>query len=339
MFCDEVIAMFRYMNSMPRKLPGSFIPDVIAEAEKFELDDRVCAAAGEIASGPPSAQLEIINNTRLPYPITWIEFNDAPRKDAYRRCGVPVIGDNHPTRVGILFVENGKRTDRDWFVAMMVFWRSPASDPANAIEMKKTLGFMPLDYSPMMLGITNDEDPRCVEAAEELIRINMGPVGSFVKYAGSQKEREILPHYMARATITRFEDAFTTGHFDENMAASLTNDVVAEYSFGPAAIMLINSTKATARQFEDMTKLNRSREKAGKAPLSSYTRVSLIGRDASGPQYAFGGDRNPARAHTVRGHFKRLFDAEGEMRLAWWSPHVRGGAIAGTRRPGYKVKA
>jgi hypothetical protein len=85
----------------------------------------------------------------------------------------------------------------------------------------------------------------------------------------------------------------------------------------------------------DLTKLNKARRKSGKPQFLPYNKTRLaMSRSQERIAHAHGVDREAARQHLVRGHFKIR-----RTGVYWWSPFLRGDASRGTKpRESYDVQ-
>jgi hypothetical protein len=104
-------------------------------------------------------------------------------------------------------------------------------------------------------------------------------------------------------------------------------DVDGEALFTISVLLLLNAINATQRQPEDLSRLNRSRQKQRKRPLMGYETVLMR---LSRPERTSGGSTGtghggPKTAHICRGHYKRLVRPGKAPRLVWWRYHWRGG--------------
>jgi hypothetical protein len=97
---------------------------------------------------------------------------------------------------------------------------------------------------------------------------------------------------------------------------------------------MLNSKNPVVEHHEvDMTGLNRQRRRRGRPEFLPYKKTRLA---MSRSQYRIAGargvDRETARQHLVRGHFKIR-----KSGVYWWSPFLRGDASRAVKRQGYEV--
>jgi hypothetical protein len=134
-------------------------------------------------------------------------------------------------------------------------------------------------------------------------------------------------------------------HFDDEWAAYYrarcpTGDIrdqVVRASLGGVAFdtpmllaffLLLGATNLLPRHLVGISRLNRARRHAGKAPLLEHIEVAApLHSPSSGPASDAGAARSGPRLHHVRGHIVRR-----GATVFWRSPHLRGSARLGTVR-------
>jgi hypothetical protein len=99
--------------------------------------------------------------------------------------------------------------------------------------------------------------------------------------------------------------------------------------------MLNSKNPVVEHEPVDLTKLNKARRKSGKTEFLPYTKTRLaLSRSQARIAHARGIDRETARQHLVRGHFKLRRSG-----VYWWSPFLRGDAQKGiVKREAYETQ-
>jgi len=149
----------------------------------------------------------------------------------------------------------------------------------------------------------------------------------FQAYKELVRHSEILPVDFCVPFIRKY-DLFPSRN---KWAESFVDDVAGELPFVEAFLLLLNSRNIVSQQREDLSRLNKQRVKHKKPPLKEFitTRMSLS-RVQSNKARAMGLDREAARLHMVRGHFKVRSSG-----VYWWGHHMRGGKLASVTRREY----
>jgi hypothetical protein len=150
----------------------------------------------------------------------------------------------------------------------------------------------------------------------------------------SEKERQAFIKLEHRAAIVpnHYAMNFIADYklLDPNnpKMADFTDDVCGELPFVEAFIIMLNSKHILDRSGENLSKLNKARSKQRKPELREFTVTNLrLTRTTENRLRAGGMDRNAARVHLVRGHFKVRSSG-----VYWWSPFTRGRGTGVPRR-------
>ena len=112
-------------------------------------------------------------------------------------------------------------------------------------------------------------------------------------------------------------------------------DMQGEGTFVQCFLAMLNSRNPVVEHEPvDLTKLNKSRRKSGKAEFLTYSKTRLsLSRSQARIARARGVDRATAMQTLVRGHFKIR-----RTGVFWWSPFVRGDARKGSvERQAYDI--
>jgi hypothetical protein len=100
-------------------------------------------------------------------------------------------------------------------------------------------------------------------------------------------------------------------------------------------IMLLNTRNLLHHEeLAAPERLNNQRLKSGKLPLLGRTIIRIRLSHGLQARAGLGGQREAARLHAVRGHFKIRTSG-----VYWWSDHFRGDAVRGVLHSSYKLEA
>jgi hypothetical protein len=111
-------------------------------------------------------------------------------------------------------------------------------------------------------------------------------------------------------------------------------DIQGEGVFMECFLAMLNSRNCIEREPVDLSRLNKARHKRGRRPLLSYTKTKIVlSRTQARTAHARGWDREAARLHLVRGHFKIR-----RTGVYWWTSFTRGDPRRGElKRQEYEV--
>jgi hypothetical protein len=167
------------------------------------------------------------------------------------------------------------------------------------------------------------------------------------KFANDQREIEALRagerhlsfglspyglNMLLTVMLTTYESGDTAGA--RTLIGNWLTDIQGEGMILECLMCMLNSRNVVQHEAVDLSKLNKARRKRGKIPLLDYTKTSIaLTRSMHRVADARGIEREAARQHLVRGHFKIR-----RTGVFWWSPFVRGDARRGeVRREEYSV--
>lgn len=103
---------------------------------------------------------------------------------------------------------------------------------------------------------------------------------------------------------------------------------------GMSFLMLLNSRNSVETVTVDVSRINRARQKSGKAPFFTYRTVDLsFSKTQRNRVDALALSSEQKRLHLVRGHFKVRTTG-----VFWWMPHVRGDLAVGFADKDYGVR-
>lgn len=291
--------------------------DLLKSAQCFSMSEDVALISMEICRSKPSSILSALDMARVPYPLTWIEWEPSHRI-AERDNNKP-----QPRRVGCLL-------DTD------------AAGSKGMFILAWTHGTGPGDISLDPVGLLfdwdlNSKEPVAAQYARamgikdiwtiEQRRTEVGKIPMALrweKYSSVETERQasidlnlrnqIVPVDFCLPFLHKAQMLPGTPHFE-----SYCDDLAGELPFIEAFLLLLNSRNTIVEQtHEDLTRLNKARAKRKRPPLKEFitTRIKLNriqrNRTALGTQHE-------VRTHLCRGHFKLR-----KSGVYWWSAHMRG---------------
>jgi hypothetical protein len=148
-------------------------------------------------------------------------------------------------------------------------------------------------------------------------QVVIGPIGVFFDWA-LDADIPATFQQMGRQ-LAALPSLVEQPHWD-GLVRGWYDDVTGEFPFAEAFIALLNSRQGLERTREDLTRLNRKRQKSGKRPLCEFVTTRLdLSRGQAARHMASGMSREAARRHLVRGHFKVR-----KSGIYWWTPFMRG---------------
>jgi hypothetical protein len=338
----------------------------IAKAQRFEIAEDVARAAGDLVNSRPTALAAVLPLCRLPYPTMWLEWRGGLGPENFRgeeaaptpaRQGMLIETPPDPAfagRVGFMTAAWVHTHYKDLpdavnFTPISVYfdWREDG-DVRRVIEathrailkIYRDASF----YRLLEIYVAALEMQWCRISSHEAVSHFFTGHNTWKKFANNAEEVEAIryldhhalpglsPHgaefvaiFLAKATPDELK------HFIQNWQA----DIQGEGTFIECFLAMLNSKNPVVEQEPvDLTKLNRSRRKSGKAEFLSYTKTRLaMSRSQGRIADARGISREAARAHLVRGHFKIR-----RTGVYWWSPFLRGDAKKGEiQRSTYEV--
>lgn len=302
---------------------------LLVKAECFVMSENVAIACSEVSRSKPSSILSAMDLIRAPYPVTWIEWQPSER-EYNRENGKPM-----PQWVGMLLETDTSGSRGRAILAWahkgdleidpfgLVFdWNSTLSEPVlrrygvpeHLVQHRESLVDKISDF----------------KSGESRWAHLHGDEFEFKAYKHLCRHSEVFPidfcmKYMAQYDIrpgTKWGDSFL-------------DDVSGELPFVESFLLLLNSRNSVlVQEKEDLSRLNKARRKNKKTPLKEFIttrlRFSKVQRNKAN---AMGLDREAARLHMVRGHFKLRHSG-----VYWWGAHMRGGKPSVALRREYEVR-
>lgn len=324
---------------------GSFtnIAKKLQTAQCFLIEKDLANACEEVCMSRPSSIVSALNHTRLPYPVTWIEWHPNER-------GLLTIQNDKPAprRMGCLILSN-KEGNKGTAIYM---WEHDKKNTPPEYAKYITEGDgseLTLDPFGIIFDWSGSKDPVMVQYAKS-IGYSIGEEVWSKKYTGRGREdyRKSLQNSRRWKSLSHFEsevEAYmelekTAGivPLDEcadmfssfvgpallpggEMHDNFMQDLEGEFAFTQALILMLNTKNSVVqRNKEDLTKLNKSRARNRKPPLKEFTITNIrLNKVHARTANASGMSREVARRHMVRGHFKLRSSG-----VYWWSAHIRG---------------
>ncbi len=279
-------------------LPG---PAVLARSLRnaplrYVLDDNVTAFAARFAFTEPERLLEWRDIVRMPAGLVWFEWEDSARTAALRNAGF-ARASSAKRRAGLLITSDvgGRRG------TMETVWQL---DDGGA------------DLSPVVIEFDLDDpsfsrsrdDQGFVCAAELEGDPALQALYGFMRF----RARDEWLHYYRKAGLRR-----TT---ERACVAKDCGCVAAEFPFVVGLLLALSARNAIGTAATALSRLNRARERSGKAALLDYTEVCarLDGVRVSQTSDATGAPME-LRQHFVSGHLVRRAG-----QVFWRRAHLRG---------------
>jgi hypothetical protein len=359
--------MIRAAHLAPLDMPrvGGFLHagKLISRAQRFFIQNEARDAVYNVLNSKPSSLLQATNFARLPFPITWLEW------ERHLEDQSKLIKGHYPvTRVGVLMQQVGARSIR-----LFTCWRLK-NDPKMLDDRipKKYLDFARqvdrLGISALEgawdLDSINGKPAFEIQEAKELRKFNTanwfrrplvsGNIEKLKEMFVTEGYREPIrialnnpAELKAMQTLEKCAcyriheeanglDVFLHSQLKGNDANALIRDLEDEMAPALALIILLNSKNCVdIEPIEPPIKLNKALRKARKAELVKYSTVHLkLSRSQSNVADSKGHDGTTRARHLVKGHFKVR-----KTGVFWWSFHMAGSEKAGVViRKGYEVE-
>ncbi|MBO0715722.1 MAG: hypothetical protein J2P55_00095 [Rhizobiales bacterium] len=342
----------------------SYMEPAIREAQRFEIADEVGYAVHDLVHSKPSTLAAALPLCRLPYPVMWLEWRGGlgPHRNAKTiptRQGVLI--ESLEGQVGWMTFAwihpHGSDRDNDLLgiehqvnispIAVYFDWR-PDGDVREIV--RKT-------HKALLTTHCKDATTRaCVDVYCEVIEkkyLSLPALDSvtaqmfFTQYrpdwtkhgddrrelaAMAEMERHLAPglspHSVGLVTMTLTVSAqLDRPELAQKFAQGWEEDIQGEGTFVECFLAMLNSRNPVVEHTPaDLTKLNRNRVRQRKLPFLPYNKTRLtMSRSQANIARARGVDRETARQHLVRGHFKIR-----KTGVYWWSPFLRGDARKGS---------
>jgi hypothetical protein len=283
--------------------------DVVRCPLRFVLSDELTRLCTALAYSRGARTLDCADLLHVPGELVWVEWSSVPWQRELAQYGF-AAGDPRGDRGGrrgalIRSSPDGRRG------TVRTFWTN--EDNADAVASSVEAYF---DFDT-----SRDEAPE--------------PPDGDVSEAFTVSDRARTDGgILCRSFRFRYERSWRE-YYQEASLSGAQRRALAQHTLGTIAIdiavllvffLLLATRSGLPRRVEGVTRLNRKRVKAGKAPLLEHIAVScplLPVLRTAGLEDGGGTRRNP-RLHHVRGHLFRRGSA-----LFWRVPHLRGSARLG----------
>jgi len=279
---------------------------------RFVLSDDLTRLCTALAYSIGSSTLECADLLRVPATLLWLEWNTAPWESELARYGFASdqrIASRGGRRGALLRASpDGRRG------TVRTFWSNDVNEEAFASSIE---GYYDFD-------VPAGEEPESADGEQ-------APQFHVVDHAHQGED------ILSRCFRFRYERSWRE-YYDRAAISKAGRDALNREALGTSAIimpvilaflLLLGTRAGLPRRTETFERLNRAREKAGKAALLEHVEVSCPLMACSyGTDMCHGtATRRGPRLHHVRGHLVRRGNE-----LFWRVPHLRGSARTGIVR-------
>jgi hypothetical protein len=311
----------------------------IKRAARFDLTPGMIASARAVKNSPLSTQIKALPLCRFPFEVTWFEWSCSDTVLQHGETNDTFL----PKRVGCLVIADASRQRG----AMTFSWVHATSWSQSAIsicplsvtfdwtENTSDVYDIGRDFS-LGSGVMTKEGIQ-----EKLVAQARERLASAFRHAS---DKDILADCMRFGMVWC---PFLASLGDQIVQAKgalpgpgtqewlrWEEDLQGEPGIVRAVVMLLNSRNAVhSEHVGDFGQLNKKRARKGRPPLLGYTTVRIKLSHSLAIRAASIEDRDLARLHVVRGHFKVRSSG-----VYWWSDHQRGDASHGTLSHSYRVE-
>lgn len=316
--------------------------DAIQKSQRFVLHDDLGIAAYKLVKSRPSSLLAAMPICRLPHKSTWIEWTGgiAARAGwqtypAIERGKEGLLKRVNPIRMGCLVEALDDSLQRG---QMTWAWLHP-TEGMNGSALSVNFDWTEdgnVESAARAAGVdTADEITRLMfhryvarpaGLSEEMIRDAFEAHGGWETLKNNRKE------FDAFAELIRHEAIWISRHGRQMIETVLSDpdpayigrvlsawegDISGEAPFIDCLLMMMNSRNAVDYEFNDLSRLNRARDKRGQQPFLDHSTIKL--HMSKGRLAAIAARKADARGTDVEGHFKIR-----KSGVWWWNDHWRG---------------
>jgi hypothetical protein len=338
----------------------------IETAERFEVADEVARAAGDLIDSRPSSLVAALPLCRLPYETMWVEYRGGLGKDG--GVGRRKFDDAPtPSKQGVLIEsmpggQTGFMTVA-WVhtcdaiehavnispISIYFDWRENGN-VRNIIHRAHNLiiSSIPDPIMRDLVGLYRQKlESKWMTADMAAIRATFTGRDRWEDFRDAREieamktlDRHMMPGISPHGTgIIGFVLARGNAKEIQQFMLKWEADVQGEGGWVQCFLAMLN-TKNPCVEHEavDLTRLNKARRKNGRSQFLPYRRTRLaLSRSQARIAAARGIDRESARQHLVRGHFKIRKTKTGTG-VFWWSSFLRGDASKGAiKREEYEI--
>jgi hypothetical protein len=277
---------------------------------RYILTDELARCATQLAYAEGDRLSACLDLIHVPAQSLWIEWADAPRREALEAISALEVNNGAPTRhSGALVTASPNcRSGR-----IRTFW----SAPDEQAYLSPVVTSFDLDRPPPPLTPTNPAGWR----GETVLQMEGEPaIAELLVHLRYHFDDEWAAYYDARCHT-------------EDLRARVLRRCLGTCAFDAPMLMafflLLGARDLLPRQEIGRERINRVRRQAGKPPLLEHVEVSAPIDKPPTRGLALAGDsvRSSPRLHHVRGHIVRRGAA-----VFWRSPHLRGSGRLGQVR-------
>lgn len=295
-------------------------------AEKFLLDPQACAMAASVALSKPSSILAAIAFTKLPFDPMWIEFANSDTRKAMADLGSP----NMATADGIVTIErSGFLLSYDGDDVVVEYAHTDRTQDGRRLTdiapVRARFSSRGLDDREMSFLAEFQKGTETPKLAAGKVQQQIGLVHSNPDEAAADMEIRARfrasPHPdvapVRRNLVRQAGEAKVSG-----MELAQGQEMYRLFALQvlPALILLNCRNAVDAEKVPAPERLNRQREKKGRAPVPEHRLVKVHLSPTRRRIYETSGySAAAARGGIVIGHFKVR-----KSGIYWWSPHWRG---------------
>lgn len=283
-------------------------------APRFLLDNETINAAVELTLGRPKILFESLAHLRVPYPVMWVEWEEAGRERLRQTFGgaVESAGRPLPQRLGFLIQaeEGGRRGQVTWM------WSGPAS-------LKEADRFP----NPAPISAFFDLDAEIPQSENRIRSFLLGNLWRMWEDNPTQRDALLAIWRTADHRPSDWGAAFLAETMKRYGEASLIDrlkncyaDVYGEYIIIWAIMLLLTASRpAVAYRKVDRGRLNKARRKRRETPLMDHTEVVMhVARPPAGlARGPLGHERKSPRIHMVSRYLARRGDKHWIVEPYW----------------------
>jgi hypothetical protein len=302
----------RILSDDGRELPGAnqFTAAVQACPLRYVLSDELSRCATQLAFAEGDRLSACLDLIRVPAQTLWVEWADAPRREALRAIPSLEVRDEAPVRHGgalITAAADGRSGH------LRTFW----SAPDDRAYLSPFVTQFDLDRRP---AAPSSRDP-AIWRGETRLHLDGEPaIEELLAHLRLHFDEDWAKYYHARCR-------------SEALRAAVLQDSLGGAAFDAPMLMalflLLGARDLLPRQEVRHERLNRIRQQGGRPPLLEHIELSApLDRPAARGWVSTGEPlRVSPRLHHVRGHIVRRGAS-----VFWRSPHMRGNTRLGQVR-------
>jgi len=292
----------RQIHTLPAG--GQLAPDLLQSPVRYVLDDAVAATTARTAFADSEQVAKCIDLLRMPAPQFWLEWSEHGRRKIMQELKIaePVEMARLVGRAGLFVKSNSTGRAGEIHVA----WDGEAGQP---------------ELSPFIIEFNLDNP--CFASTRHDDQLIRG-----VKVDGCDALTALLAHVRYRLRpewLSYYEAACSSSEIFESALQQNLAIVAADFPYLAGFCLLLATRNAVADVPVDMTRLNLSRAKRGKASLLDHievkARLAMPPRSSRMDRHQI---RLAARMHFVTGHLVRR-----GANVFWRRAHIRGNSLRG----------